>query len=254
MFSRNLQPFKLITFDCTNTLLYFKVPPSEMYLKTAIEMGHKKENFDPNVNMLGSFKRHFKTLKEKHPNFGCDSIGYEQWWTRLVTQVLSEASRNKIHKNDLEAVAKRLIDKYETEECWEKYKRTDDFISQLMKEKKIIGVISNFDPRLDRLLTNMDLLDFHFVITSYEAKVEKPSAEIFELAKKKASSVIYPDHFTNFIDVIKPQEALHIGNERVYDYEAAKKAGWSAVHIGEDGHFKDLEEFYKELSSTLMAF
>lgn len=252
MLSRNLKQFKLITFDCTNTLLYFKASPSEIYLKTAIEMGHKEENFDPNVDISGSFKKHFKSLKEEHPNFGSKSIGYEKWWTRLVTQVLSEASRNKISQSDLENVAKNLIRKYETEECWGKFNKTDELIGAIRKENKVLGVISNFDPRLHNLLTRMDLLDFHFVLTSYEAKVEKPKYEIFQLAAKQASCIIYPPVFTEIVEVIKPEEALHIGNERENDYEGARKAGYSSVLITENGDFKNLEEFYKALNNEYL--
>jgi REG-2-like HAD superfamily hydrolase len=222
-----------------------------MYLKTAIEMGQKKEIFDPNVNMLGAFKKNFKSLKKEHPNFGSESIGYEKWWTRLVTQVLSEASRNQIVKKDLENIAKRLINKYETDECWEKFKKTDELIDALRKEKKVIGVISNFDSRLHNLFTQMELLDFHFVITSYEAKCEKPDAQIFQLALKQASDVISPPNFQDFL-AIKPSESLHIGNERENDSEAAKNAGWSSVLIAEDGDFKDIEEFYKALKSEFL--
>lgn len=248
MISRNLRKFKLITFDCTNTLLYFKKPPSEMYLNTAIEMGYKKENFDPSVNILESFKKNFKSLKREHPNFGTNSIGYEKWWTRMVTQVLSEVSRNKIAQADLEKVAKELIRKYETEECWGKFNKTDELIDAMRKANKILGVISNFDPRLHNLLTNMELLDFHFELTSFEAKVEKPNPEIFDLAMKKASTILYPPEFQD-LNVIKPNECLHIGNEKENDSEAAKKAGWSSVLIAENGDFKNIEEFYKALSS-----
>lgn len=251
MLARNLQKFKLITFDSTNTILYFKVQPSEMYLKTAVEMGHKMENFDPKVDMLESFKKNFKSLKKDHPNFGTDSIGYEKWWTHLVINVLSEASCNKIHKDELEKVANRLIKKYETEECWGKFDKVDELIGALKRLGKAVGVISNFDPRLHTLLNRMELYDFNFVITSYEAKVEKPNLEIFQNALAQGSkSVFHPDFLEDF--GISPWEALHIGNEIESDIEGAKNAGWSSVLIGEKGKFSSIGKFYEALNSKVL--
>lgn len=219
-----------------------------MYLKTAIEMGHKVDNFDPNVDLNGSFKRNFKNLKKEFKNFGSDSIGYEEWWTRLVKQVLSEASNNKLTKDDCENVAKRLIKKFETEECWGKFNKTDELIMALRKENKVLGVISNFDTRLHNLLNNMELYDFHFEVTSYEAKIEKPDPLIFHHALREGCKVLYPPNVMSFINVMTPQEALHIGNELENDVEGAKKAGWASVLIAENGDFKSIEEFYKALN------
>lgn len=252
MFARNLHRFKVITFDCTNTLLYFKVLPSQMYKDTAIKMGHKSEDFDNNVDMMKSFRNHFKNMSKHHPNFGRKTIGYNLWWTILVTEVLSEASSNRINQNSCEKIASELIRKYETDECWAKFKKTDEILRAIKKEGKILGVISNFDPRLHNLLENMKLDEIDFAITSYEAGVQKPNAEIFEHALHRAIRRTYPSEFVP-VPTIHPNEVLHIGNEREKDYEGAKSAGFSAVLINsENGDYKDIEDFYKAISSDVV--
>ena len=114
---------------------------------------------------------------------------------------------------------------------------------EMKKSGKIVGVISNFDPRLKDLLNDMDLKSFDFIITSYEAKIEKPNAKIFELARIETKLI------TN--EEILPHECLHIGNELVKDYQGARNIGWKSVLINSESHvspqFKDIKEFYNML-------
>lgn len=78
-----------------------------------------------------------------------------------------------------------------------------------------LGVISNFDPRLDVLMRNMKINHyFDFVINSYEAGVEKPNLEIFKKAMKASE-----------LSDLKPNECLHIGHTVPTDYFGAQKAG-----------------------------
>lgn len=244
MLAKNFQRFKVITFDCTNTLLYFKIPPSQMYLKTALEMGEKKENFNENFDMMKSFRSNFKDLNKNHPIFGKKSIGYNEWWTRLVTKVLKEATADKINENSCNKIAQKLIRKYETDECWGKFNRADELLKAIKEQNKIIGVISNFDPRLHNLLSNMNLQKYlNFVITSYDVGVEKPNKEIFQHTLEEAKKINFD---------IKPHEILHIGNEQDKDVNGAKSANFSAILIDPVGDFRDIEEFYNLLNSKML--
>jgi REG-2-like HAD superfamily hydrolase len=246
MLLKNLQRFKLVTFDCTNTLLYFKIPVHQQYLKVAVEMGHKKEDFDE-TKIFPSFKKHFKESKVKFPNFGRRSIGFETWWSDLVQNVLSDAHRGNRKPEEFENVADYLIKLYETQKCWNKHDGCDELIKSLKHHGKLVGIISNFDPRLHHLLRDMNLhSNFDFIITSYEANIEKPDRKIFELALDKSLGIKW--------DVIYPSESLHIGNEVETDYDGAINAGWSSVLIGSDAQgnknrFKSLKEFYDRINT-----
>lgn len=246
MLSRNLSKFKLVTFDCTNTLLYFKIPVHQQYLKVAVEVGHKREDFDE-TKIFPSFKKHFKESKVKFPNFGRRSIGFESWWCDLVQNVLSDAHRDKRKPEEFEKVANNLIKLYETKECWDKYDGCDELIKSLKHHGKLVGIISNFDPRLHHLLRDMNLHNkFDFIITSYEANIEKPDRGIFELALDKSLGQKW--------NMIYPSESLHIGNEVDTDYDGAINAGWSSVLIANNPQgnkicFKSLRAFYEAINS-----
>lgn len=118
-----------------------------------------------------------------------------------------------------------------------------------------MGVISNFDHRLDVLLRNMKVNHFFdFVLNSYDAGCEKPDKEIFERAIKEAE-----------MEDLNPNECLHIGDTPITDYIGARAAGWHGALIHEkdpkllklkygdkiDDHhvFGSLFDFHKKVSN-----
>lgn len=102
-----------MTFDCTDTILFFKNPPAVQYVKTAVEFGFSPDVFEKDKIQL-NFRKSFKELQVKHPNFGKNSIQYIKWWKGLVVNVLTQSSREEIDSKSLEPVAMRLIEQYRT--------------------------------------------------------------------------------------------------------------------------------------------
>lgn len=237
--ANNLRKFKVVTFDCTNTLFYFKRPPDVQYVKTAEAFGLPAEIFDKNLMKL-NFRKQFKELHQKYPNFGRETIAYQRWWTKLVQNVFTLSSHEPLDHKILEPIALKLIHQYKTKECWGKFEKANELIAALKDAGKIVGVISNFDPRLHDLIDDMELPKFDFVMTSYEARVEKPNAEIFHQAIKASKLNI------------NPSEALHIGNELEKDFDGARSADWAAVLINSESkvqpYFNDIQDFWKSVT------
>lgn len=75
-----------------------------------------------------------------------------------------------------------------------------------------LGVVSNFDNRLEAILRNCGLLShFSFLITSETAGVAKPSPAIFDHALQKCGT---------------PADSVaHIGDHYVNDYLASRSVG-----------------------------
>jgi REG-2-like HAD superfamily hydrolase len=119
-----------------------------------------------------------------------------------------------------------LIDLYKTSACWVLTFGTVDFLNYLKMQKQFggnfkLGVISNFDSRLDILLRNMKLHQyFDFVLSSYQAGFEKPDRDIFLKAMRMSE-----------MKDLKPYECLHIGDTPVTDYFGAKNAGWHSLMV-----------------------
>jgi REG-2-like HAD superfamily hydrolase len=239
--AKNLQKFKVITFDCTNTLFFFKKPREIQYLITAESFGFKRNLFDENLIRV-NLNKQFVELQESHPNFGLNSIKYENWWKTLVVNVFAESSREKIDRKALEPVAVQLINQFKTRESWGKFEKSNEIIKGFKDAGKKVGIISNFDPRLSELLNDMNFPQFDFIITSYECGHMKPDPAIFQKALE-ASGVN-----------CEPSEALHIGNEIDKDYNGARNVGWHAIMIEPEASvqpsFKNIEVMWKKIRES----
>lgn len=118
-----------------------------------------------------------------------------------------------------------------------------------------MGVISNFDQRLESILEDVEIRQyFAFVLTSYDFGVEKPSLAIFEEALRLTRRLREEE--------ILPREATHIGDRADKDYFGAKSAGWNALLIKHDDEinetkvpredvFRSLKELQRHLIECL---
>lgn len=84
------------------------------------------------------------------------------------------------------------------------------------------GVISNWSPRLEPLLTGLGLAEhLDVVVCSATEQLEKPDPRIFQLALERAGGT--------------PGEALHAGDHAKKDVAAARAVGMSAVLVDHGG-------------------
>jgi len=165
-----------------------------------------------------------------------------------------------------------LLELYKTSSCWSRTFGAMDFLNFLKLQQQYekqsgkyephfkLGVISNFDSRLDVLLRNMKLHQyFDFVLSSYQAGIEKPDNEIFKTAMKLSE-----------LKNLKPEECLHIGDTPSTDYFGARKAGWYSILIHdnpapklrqkygekiEDHHvYQNLVDLHKDISKDYIKW
>ncbi|KAF9891767.1 hypothetical protein FE257_003248 [Aspergillus nanangensis] len=99
------------------------------------------------------------------------------------------------------------------------------------------GLLPGFEHRNDRSpdapARSDDPDDIDMVITSYEAGEEKPSAHIFEVARRQAQRLLQcEDVSSNSDDGI--WTCMHVGDDYEKDYQAAINAGWAGYFIPRD--------------------
>ncbi|CAH0577707.1 unnamed protein product [Chrysodeixis includens] len=230
-----LRGMKLVTFDVTNTLLNFRLPPWQYYITIAKTYpGYTGSDDDVKTK----FRQNFKNMWIEYPNFGKSSIQWENWWRKVVALTLSDHLPANTNMDDL---ADKVIEEFKTDKCWEVAQGSNRLISHLRSLGLSIGVISNFDPRLNGILQSVGIYDqFDFILASYEFGHSKPDKRIFEKAIELCQKPL------------APSEALHIGDDVQKDYEGARAAGWHAVLINkqpesenqlrQDHVFKDLND------------
>ncbi|XP_026759991.2 rhythmically expressed gene 2 protein-like [Galleria mellonella] len=211
-----LQHIKLITFDVTNTLLKFRVPPWQYYAAVARKYGYKgtDEEVDDRLS------HNYNILLSKYPNFGKCTISWEEWWRQVVKRTFDG---HLPVSSDVNSVATELIEDYKTAKCWSAAEGSDILLDSIQKRGITVGIISNFDPRLYDVLGSIGIINkFDFIVTCYEFGFSKPDAKIFRHALERCKQSV------------KPSEALHIGDDVKTDYEGARLAGWHAVLISDD--------------------
>ncbi|CAH4038994.1 rhythmically expressed gene 2 protein-like [Pieris brassicae] len=229
---------KLITFDATNTILKFCVSPWKFYANVAEKYGYQIHEDEIKKQFLHTYK----TLTKRHPNFGRESILWENWWREIVQGTF----KGKIKDNEhIKCISNKLIQDYKSSKCWCPADGAVDILEHVKSQCSDIGIVSNFDPRLHEILQNLNLSSyFKFILTSYEIGYSKPNIKIFESAIEHSKLNLLTD------------ECLHIGDDYEKDYLGAKKAGWQAMLVTNNtsglGDIKPLHCF-KNLHELKMA-
>lgn len=224
---------RLVTFDVTGTLLMTKL--EEHY----VEIGSRHGLVIEPRKLARSFKNNFTQLSREHPIYGKHTgLGWKNWWKTIVYNVFRD-QYDSVSKDTLNKVADSLISCYGTSKCWYKYPGTIDLLKFLRERNVILGVISNFDQRLESILKDTEIHQyFTFVLTSYDFGMEKPNLPIFEEALRLVKYIEKHE--------ILPQEAIHIGDRIDNDYFGAKNAGWNALLIKHDNEVVDESKVSKE--------
>lgn len=241
-FVRNLKRFRLVTFDVTDTLLQLNDPIAQ-YVNTAASCG--VPGLDKQ-KMGSCFKQQFKMMSKTHANYGRNSadMDWQRWWLQLVTKTFACVDAS-IPESKVNTIAEQLLEQFRTKTCWTNVPCAAELVQSIREADKCVGVISNFDPSLIKVLEVMGFGGkFDFILTSYEAGVMKPDPGIFAIPVQELN--------------ISPHQALHIGNKIDMDYMGARNSGWSSllVHNQSDFHPADcgaVEHSFDSLADMLQA-
>ena len=235
---------RLVTLDITNTILRVVRSPGYQYMTVAEVYGIKTSEDEMNV----VFKEKYKQYCKKYPNFGeTVNMSSYKWWTDLVKECFQ--SLGLISQEDtLNQVANHLYLHYSTAKPWEKLPYTNQVLQKLKNSGVKVGIISNFDERLNVILEHVALRHFFdFVLPSYVVGFEKPGVQIFQKALKIAD--------------VDCTEAVHIGDSYDKDFLGAKSAGFQAYLLDMEGKsnklidkqfiVKDLNGLYEKIKTKL---
>ena len=207
---------KAIFFDAGGTL--FRPFPSvgEIYARTASPFG---VNCNPEV-----LEVEFHSAWKKRG--GLSSLGAEtneakerNWWHTLVREVFDSQGGVPRFEEFFEVLHRSFEEKH----LWEIYPEVLEVLTILQKRGLILGIVSNWDLRLPRLVRNLGLESyFDFLLSSSVCGATKPSAKIFEEALRKANAL--------------PEEAIHVGDTYEEDFVGADRLGIKALLLDRNGN------------------
>ncbi|XP_074067225.1 haloacid dehalogenase-like hydrolase domain-containing protein 3 [Macrotis lagotis] len=198
---------RLLTWDVKDTLLRLRYPVGEEYAAQARAHGLKVE-----AAALGSaFHQAYKAQNQKFPNYGLSQgLTSRQWWLDVVLQTFHLAG---VQNSDvIDTIANQLYNDFSKSETWQMLEGAESTLKKCRERGLRLGVVSNFDRRLEDILAHCGLRKhFDFILTSEAAGWAKPDPRIFRQALRLAD--------------IEPTKAAHVGDHYLNDYQAPREVG-----------------------------
>lgn len=226
-----LSNYKAVFFDVGGTLIEVHPSVGDIYAENARPYGFQGDAGE----VQAQFRAQWKTMG------GIESLGdktgitvEKKFWRDLVFRVFEPFGGLR----DFDAYFEHIFEVFQRKDSWRVYEDvTDSKIFATLKNRgTILGVISNWDSRLQATLENQGLAQhFDFILASAAVGSAKPDNKIFAEALKRSG--------------VQPHEACHIGDGVHADYQGAKNAGLNAILIDRDNDCE--EQIHPKIKSFL---
>ena len=206
-------PIEAISFDVTHTLIHC---PRLVEIYSEVMVRHGLDAAPADIRRV--IPRVWQELScrtdPRVDRFTRHRGGERGWWHRFLERVCQHL---EIAPPTRFASAE-LFDRFAKAESWEVYPDVVPVLEALAAKPTRLGVVSNWDHRLPRLLERLGLdRFFDAVVYSSACGVEKPHPLIFE-------------HCLHELGVA-PERAAHVGDHALEDVEGAEGAGMRALRI-----------------------
>ncbi|XP_029907543.1 haloacid dehalogenase-like hydrolase domain-containing protein 3 isoform X2 [Myripristis murdjan] len=200
-------PLRWVLWDVKDTLLKVRASVGEQYCKEAERMGLSLSPAEVNT----AFHQAYRHFSSRYPNYGISQgLDGQAWWKGVVQDTFSRCGVQEPAL--LNTMALNLYHNFCKAENWEVFPDSEKALESCSSLGLKLGVVSNFDSRLEGILRACGLLShFSFVVTSEGAGVAKPNPAIFEQALQKCG--------------VPATNVAHIGDHYVKDYLTSRSVG-----------------------------
>jgi len=203
---------KAIFFDAVGTLFRLTNTVGDHYAYVGREVGLDLD--------ARSLERAFHAAWKQMPQRAAIDRPRENddkgWWRGLVYLVLDQIAPS-LSEFDRDNFFEIAYEHFAEAGVWELYPEVSGILEQLQPRFQL-AVVSNFDGRLRLILQHLGISKFFpNVFVSSELGADKPDPEIYRRALRLMK--------------LKPNEALHVGNDPKRDWEAASAAGLSIFRL-----------------------
>ena len=197
---------KAIFFDAMGTLFYLTHNVGYHYALVGSEIGLSLDA----EKLDRAFIKAWRAMPLREPIDGPRDNDDKDWWREVVQKVLNETAPdlNELDRDNFFEIA---YEHFAEAGVWELYPEVVEILEKLQSRFQL-AVVSNFDGRLRMILEHLGISKFfRHIFVSSEVGADKPDSEIFRRALK-------------FMKV-RPNEALHVGDDPERDWKAATAAG-----------------------------
>jgi putative hydrolase of the HAD superfamily len=219
-----------VLFDVGGTLLRAQPSVSAVYSAVAAEHGF---SVLPG-NIEGEFRAAWRRSVERSRARGyrtSDEILREEW-LKIVRETFGES----VPPASLPSLFEDLYERFASARTWQIVPGVRETLRYLRGAGVRLGVLSNWDSRLERMLHELELASaFDFLVISHDVGCEKPHSAIFETAIARSGS--------------DPQQTLHVGDSYHADIVPAKRMKMQTLWIAPDAERQGQQNGEPGLSS-----
>ena len=203
-----------IFFDAVGTLMHVRGSVGEIYGRQAAAFGFEPASSPSSYIVIETaFRKTFKEITLRYPQkLTVDGPKRErEWWRQVVKGTFERIAPFP----RLDQCFEQIYEVFRTTEAWELERDAQESLSLLSADRNL-GIISNFDSRLEDVLTDLGIRPFFQQLTIPGlAGAAKPDPAIFRYAMTQVGA--------------DSGECLYVGDEVEDDYAAPQAAGMRAL-------------------------
>ncbi len=208
---------RAVFFDVGNTLLYASPSVSEVVRAILEEAGHTHD-----LSLIESYMplvdAYYEERYAEDDAFWTDDERTTSVWIGMYSLLCRQLGI----EDEAVTIARRVYDEFGRPDRWALYGDVRPAFERLRQQGIAVGIISNWDSRLVRILNGLGLEDILAdIVSSADVRLHKPDPRIFELACSRIG--------------VAPAEAAHVGDHHYADYLGARALGMNAVLIDRHG-------------------
>ncbi len=232
---------EVVFFDAVGTLFGIRGTVGAIYAEAAARFG---VTVDPQALDRAFYASFEAAPPAAFPGVkSADLPRLEHDWWRAVVQGSLERVGIPVDPGfpEFEVYFGQMYELFGTAAPWSLYEETIEVLSQWRDRGIRLGLISNFDTRLYRVLTALGLDPFfgpEQVTLSTVVGAAKPDRRVFEMALAQQG-------------VTDAGKALHIGDSLRQDYQGAVQAGLQGLWLNREGAQPTIPDGIRSLRDSL---
>ncbi|MDD3717039.1 MAG: HAD-IA family hydrolase [Actinomycetota bacterium] len=212
---------EFVFFDAGETLVHPMPSFPELFLGVCSEYG-----LEVDLGVLRTATRRIMAGVEDRQRrgytFSNETSKSRRFWMDFYGSLVREMG----YSREDGSLPQALYDTFSRPSNYGAYHDAHDILRELRGRGLRMGLISNFEPWLEDLLRDLEMLDYlEVLVISGKEGYEKPHPRIYELALERAG--------------VSPRQSLHVGDSPISDYDGAREAGMRAVLLDRWGRFPD---------------
>ncbi len=200
---------RVVLFDATGTLFHLPRGVGWHYADVARRHGADLSPDALQAAFRSAWKRAPSPPETRVPRPDDD----RGWWRALAAEAFTACGEPTV----IDRCFDDLWEEFTRPGVWELFPEVASTLASLAPTHRL-GIVSNFDSRLHRILSSLGVAHhFEHITVSSEVGSEKPSPHIYQQALARFG--------------IAPAEALHVGDEPEADWQGATAAGLHAFEL-----------------------